>query len=88
MSFYKPLCINNIPEINDTLILFREKKHLCARKKRKEENGDDIKKKTAMATTPLLLLYSLLHNLEADTQRMRMLIPIGAKQYEPANLSC
>lgn len=45
MSFYKPLCINNIPEINDTLILFREKKHLCARKKRKEENGDDIKEK-------------------------------------------
>ena len=30
----------------------------------------------------------LLYNLEADTQRMRMLIPIGTKQYELANLSC
>ena len=41
-----------------------------------------------MATTPLLLFYILLNNLEADTQRMRMLIPIGTKQYELANLGC
>ena len=89
VSFYKPLCINNMPKINDTLILFQEKKHLCARKKRKKENGDDIKEKNSNGTTtPLLLFYSLLHNLEADTQRMRMLIPIGTKQYELANLSC
>ncbi len=39
-----------------------------------------------MATTPLLLILYLLNNLEADTQRMRMLIPIGTKQYELANL--
>lgn len=43
MSFYKPLCINNIPEINDTLILFREKNIYV--RERKEENGDDIKEK-------------------------------------------
>ena len=30
--------------------------------------------------------FILLYNLEADTQRMRILIPIGTKQYELANL--
>lgn len=55
-------------------------------RKGKKENGDDIKKKTAMATTPLLF-FILLYNLEADTQRMRMLIPIRTKQYKLANLS-
>ena len=88
MSFYKPLCINNIPKINDTLILFREKKHLCARKKRKEkkESGDDIKEKNSNGYYSIAVYFILLHNLEADTQRMRMLIPIGTKQYELANL--
>ena len=55
-------------------------------RKGKKENGDDIKKKTAMATTPLLF-FILLHNLEADTQRMRVLIPIRTEQYKLANLS-
>ncbi len=41
-----------------------------------------------MATTPLLLILYLLNNLEADTQRMSMLIPIGTKQYKLANLGC
>lgn len=85
VSFYKPLCINNIPEINDTLILFREKKtFMCA--KEKKESGDDIKEKNSNGYYSIAVYFILLHNLEADTQRMRMLIPIGTKQYELANL--
>ena len=56
-------------------------------RKGKKENGDDIKKKTAMGYYSIAAYFILLHNLEADTQRMRMLIPIGTKQYKLANLS-
>ena len=55
-----------------------------------------IRKKTAIATTEkyshccffisLLYFISLLHNLETNTQRMGMLIPIGSEQYKLANL--
>lgn len=87
VSFYKPLCINNIPEINDTLILFREKKNIYVReRKEKKESGDDIKEKNSNGYYSIAVYFILLHNLEADTQRMRMLIPIGTKQYELANL--
>lgn len=86
VSFYKPLCINNIPEINDTLILFREKNIYVRERKEKKESGDDIKEKNSNGYYYIAVYFILLHNLEADTQRMRMLIPIGTKQYELANL--
>ena len=86
VSFYKPLCINNIPEINDTLILFREKNIYVRERKEKKESGDDIKEKNSNGYYSIAVYFILLHNLEADTQRMRMLIPIGTKQYKLANL--
>jgi len=64
-----------------------EKKLLCARKKRKEESSNYKRKKQQWLLLHCCLFY-LLNNLEADTQRMRMLIPIGTKQYELANLGC
>ena len=67
---------------------FFEKKHLCARKKRKEGSRGYTRKKAAMGYYAIAAYFILLYNLEADTQRMRMLIPIGTKQYELANLSC
>ena len=60
---------------------------MCTKEKDRKKTVMILRKKTAMATTPLLF-FILLHNLEADTQRMRMLIPIGTKQYKLANLSC
>ena len=63
------------------------KKLLCARKKRKEESSNYKRKKQQWLLLHCCLFY-LLNNLEADTQRMRMLIPIGTKQYELANLGC
>ena len=60
---------------------------MCEKEKERRKQGLYKKKKQQWATTPLLF-FILLHNLEADTQRMRMLIPIGTKQYELANLSC
>lgn len=72
---------------NETLRLFsRKKKLLCARKKRKEESSNYKRKKQQWLLLHCCLFYILLNNLEADTQRMRMLIPIGTKQYKLANL--
>ena len=71
---------------NETLRLFFEKKLLCARKKRKEESSNYKRKKQQWLLLHCCLFYILLNNLEADTQRMRMLIPIGTKQYKLANL--
>ena len=76
-----------MPEINDTLILFREKNIYVRKRKGKKEAGI-IQEKTAMGYYSIAAYFILLYNLEADTQRMRMLIPIGTKQYELANLSC
>ena len=71
---------------NETLRLFPRKKLLCARKKRKEKSNNYKRKKQQWLLLHCCLFYILLNNLEADTQRMRMLIPIGTKQYELANL--
>lgn len=71
---------------NETLRLFSRKKLLCARKKRKEESSNYKRKKQQWLLLHCCLFYILLNNLEADTQRMRMLIPIGTKQYKLANL--
>ena len=60
---------------------------MCAKEKERKKQGL-YKKKTAMGYYSIAAYFILLHNLEADTQRMRMLIPIGTKQYELANLSC
>ena len=77
-----------MPEINDTLILFREKKNIYVRERKGKKEAGIIQEKTAMGYYSIAAYFILLHNLEADTQRMRMLIPIGTKQYELANLSC
>lgn len=45
------------------------------------------KKKQQWGYYSIAAYFILLHNLETDTQRMRMLIPIGTKQYKLANLS-
>ena len=58
---------------------------MCAKEKERRKQGL-YKKKQQWAITPLLF-FILLHNLEADTQRMRMLIPIRTEQYKLANLS-
>jgi hypothetical protein len=77
-----------MPETNDTLILFRKKNIYVRERKGKKEAGIIQEKKTAMGYYSIAAYFILLYNLEADTQRMRMLIPIGTKQYELANLSC
>ena len=56
--------------------------------KRKEESSNYKRKKQQWLLLHCCFFYILLNNLEADTQRMRMLIPIGTKQYKLANLSC
>ena len=56
-------------------------------RKEKKEAGM-IQEKNSNGYYSIAVYFILLHNLEADTQRMRMLIPIGTKQYELANLSC
>ena len=63
---------------------------MCAKEKeRKKEGSKNYKrKKQQWGYYPIAVYFILLHNLETDTQRMRMLIPIGTKQYELANLSC
>ena len=68
MSFYKPLCINNIPKINDTLILFREKNIYVRERKGKKEAGIIQEKKTAMGYYSIAAYFILLHNLETDAQ--------------------
>lgn len=70
---------------NETLRLFFEKKlFMCAKERRKETMMIQEKKQQWLLLH--CCLFYLLNNLEADTQRMRMLIPIGTKQYELANL--
>ena len=76
-----------MPEINDTLILFEKNIYVRERKGKKEAGIIQVKK-AAMGYYSIAAYFILLYNLEADTQRMRMLIPIGTKQYELANLSC
>ena len=71
---------------NETLRLFFEKKTFYVRERKKKGSDDDTRKKQQWLLLHCCLFYILLNNLEADTQRMRMLIPIGAKQYELANL--
>ena len=61
---------------------------MCAKEKERKKAVMIYKKKAAIGLLPIAAYFILLHNLEADTQRMRMLIPIGTKQYELANLSC
>lgn len=61
---------------------------MCAKEKERRKQGLFKKKKTAMGYYSIAAYFILLYNLEADTQRMRMLIPIGTKQYKLANLSC
>ena len=60
---------------------------MCAKERRKEA-GINKKKKQQWLLLHCCLFYILLNNLEADTQRMSLLIPISTKQYELANLSC
>lgn len=73
---------------NETLRLFsRKKTFMCTKeKKRKEKSNNYKRKKQQWLLLHCCFFYILLNNLEADTQRMRMLIPISAKQYELANL--
>ena len=59
---------------------------MCTKERRKEAMMIQEKKQQWLLLH-CCLFYILLNNLEADTQRMRMLIPIGTKQYELANLS-
>ena len=59
---------------------------MCAEERRKEAMM--IQEKSSNGYYSIAAYFILLNNLEADTQRMRMLIPIGTKQYELANLSC
>ena len=47
-----------------------------------------IKEKSSNGYYSIAAYFILLNNLEADTQRMSLLIPIGTKQYELANLGC
>ena len=69
----------------ETLRLFFEKKlFMCAKERRKEAMM--IQEKSSNGYYSIAAYFILLYNLEADTQRMRMLIPIGTKQYELANL--
>lgn len=60
---------------------------MCAKERRKEAMMIQEKSSNGYYSIAAFF-YILLNNLEADTQRMRMLIPIGTKQYELANLSC
>lgn len=60
---------------------------MCAKEKERRKQGL-YKTKAAMGYYSIAAYFILLYNLEADTQRMRILIPIGTKQYELANLSC
>lgn len=60
---------------------------MCAKEKERRKQGL-YKKKSSNGYYSIAAYFILLYNLEADTQRMRMLIPIGTKQYELANLSC
>ena len=71
---------------NETLRLFFEKKTFYVRERKKKGSDDDTRKKQQWLLLHCCLFYILLNNLEADTQRMRMLIPIGTKQYKLANL--
>lgn len=71
---------------NETLRLFQEKKTFYVRERKKKGSDDDTRKKQQWLLLHCCLFYILLNNLEADTQRMRMLIPIGTKQYKLANL--
>ena len=60
---------------------------MCTKEKERRKQGL-YKKKNSNGLFSIAAYFILLHNLEADTQRMCMLIPIGTKQYELANLSC
>lgn len=71
---------------NETLRLFFREKTFYVRERKKKGSDDDTRKKQQWLLLHCCLFYILLNNLEADTQRMRMLIPIGTKQYELANL--
>ena len=59
---------------------------MCTKEKERRKQGL-YKKKNSNGLFSIAAYFILLHNLEADTQRMRMLIPIGTKQYKLANLS-
>lgn len=71
---------------NETLRLFFREKTFYVRERKKKGSDDDTRKKQQWLLLHCCLSYILLNNLEADTQRMRMLIPIGTKQYKLANL--
>lgn len=72
---------------NETLRLFsRKKTFMCAKERRKEAGIN--KKKSSNGYYSIAAYFILLNNLEADTQRMSMLIPIGTQQYKLANLGC
>ena len=60
---------------------------MCTKEKERRKQGL-YKKKNSNGLFSIAAYFILLHNLEADPQRMCMLIPIGTKQYELANLSC
>ena len=71
---------------NETLRLFSRKNFYVHERKGKKK-AVIIKEKSSNGYYSIAaFFYILLNNLEADTQRMRMLIPIGTKQYELANL--
>lgn len=71
---------------NETLRLFSRKNFYAHERKGKKEAGMIQEKSSNGYYSIAAFFYILLNNLEADTQRMRMLIPIGTKQYELANL--
>ena len=59
---------------------------MCAKEKERRKQGL-YKKKSSNGLLLHCCFFILLYNLEADTQRMRMLIPIRTEQYKLANLS-
>ena len=67
--------------------IFEKKLFMCTKERKKKGSDDDTRKKQQWLLLHCCLFY-LLNNLEADTQRMSLLIPIGTKQYELANLDC
>ena len=68
--------------------IFRKKNFYVHETKGKKKAVIIKEKKQQWLLLHCCLFYILLNNLEADTQRMSLLIPIGTQQYKLANLGC
>ena len=92
VSFLKTITYQSYTSVlatnNETLRLFSRKNFYVHETKGKKKAVIIKEKKQQWLLLHCCLFYILLNNLEADTQRMSLLIPIGTKQYELANLSC